>query len=438
MPLSAGDKLGPYEILASIGAGGMGEVYRARDTKLGREVPLKVLPEAFARDAERMARFQREAKVLASLNHPNVASIYGLEDSSSTRALVMELVEGPTLAERVKRGPIPMDEALGIAKQIAEALEYAHERGIVHRDLKPANVKVTNDDVVKVLDFGLAKAVGGEVTHSDGAHVSGPLRRMDNLLEEGTAYTDIKNSPTLSEIGTQAGVLLGTAAYMSPEQAKGKAVDRRADIWAFGVRIVRNADGEDDVSGRIGDGHVGDRHQGRTELVAASVEDTDPGSGSPAALLAEGPEAAIASDRRRPHFAPGSALWLARPRGRGEPATGNYDGLEASGFSGTDSSSCSRHRRSDCLASDPFAIEARHSHSDSPSARPATIGFGPTSFGTVSRWEPACLCRGTCWRRPTTDLSKGNGQFGCETRSRHGRSCRPFLFTRRPVAGVLR
>ena len=143
MTLSVGTKLGPYEILAAIGAGGMGEVYRARDSKLGRDVALKVLPEAFARDVERMARFQREAKVLASLNHPNIASIYGLEDSGSTHALVMELVEGPTLADRIKSGPIPVDEALRIAKQITEALEYAHERGIVHRDLKPANVKVT-------------------------------------------------------------------------------------------------------------------------------------------------------------------------------------------------------------------------------------------------------------------------------------------------------
>ena len=211
MELTSGNRVGPYEILAAIGAGGMGEVYRARDAKLGRDVALKVLPEAFARDAERMARFQREAKVLASLNHPNIASIYGLEDSGATHALVMELVEGPTLADRIKSGAIPIDEALRIAKQMCEALEYAHERGIVHRDLKPANVKVTNDDAVKVLDFGLAKAIAGDATSSD-----------------------ISSSPTITRMATQAGVLLGTAAYMSPEQAKGKAVDRRADIWAFG------------------------------------------------------------------------------------------------------------------------------------------------------------------------------------------------------------
>jgi eukaryotic-like serine/threonine-protein kinase len=209
MSLTSGTRLGPYEILAAIGAGGMGEVYRARDTKLGRDVALKVLPERFASDTERMARFEREAKVLASLNHPNIATIHGLEDSGTTNALVMELVEGPTLAGRIKQGPIPLQEALPIAKQICEALEYAHERGVVHRDLKPSNVKVTPDGAVKVLDFGLAKALEGDASG-----------------------IDIANSPTISRMATQAGVLLGTASYMSPEQAKAKPVDRRADIWA--------------------------------------------------------------------------------------------------------------------------------------------------------------------------------------------------------------
>ena len=226
MAIQPGSRLGPYEILAAIGAGGMGEVYRARDSKLGRDVALKVLPEAFARDAERMARFQREAKVLASLNHPNIATIHGLEDSGATHALVMELVEGPTLADRIKQGPIPIDEALRIAKQICEALEYAHERGIVHRDLKPANVKVTQDDAVKVLDFGLAKAIEGDASSMDMA-----------------------NSPTISRMATQAGVLLGTAAYMSPEQAKGKPVDRRADIWAFGCVLYEMLTGKQTFTG---------------------------------------------------------------------------------------------------------------------------------------------------------------------------------------------
>jgi len=216
MALATGSRLGPYEILAPIGAGGMGEVYRARDAKLARDVALKVLPEAFARDAERMARFQREAKVLASLNHPNIASIYGLEDSGATHALVMELVEGPTLADRIRSGPIPIDEVLRIARQMCEAVEYAHERGIVHRDLKPANVKLTSDGAVKILDFGLAKALQDGSTATDRVRVVDPLQRMEKLLEEGTAFTDIGNSPTLSEMATMPGVLLGTAAYMSP------------------------------------------------------------------------------------------------------------------------------------------------------------------------------------------------------------------------------
>jgi eukaryotic-like serine/threonine-protein kinase len=226
MPLANSTRLGPYEIVAPIGAGGMGEVYRAHDSKLGRDVALKVVPDVFARDADRMARFEREAKVLASLNHPNIASIYGLEDSGSTRALVMELVEGPTLADRIRTGPIPLDEILPIAKQIAEAVEYAHERGIVHRDLKPANVKVTAQDNVKVLDFGLAKALEGDA-----------------------ASVDIATSPTMSRMATMAGILLGTAAYMSPEQAKAKPVDRRADIWAFGCVLYEMLTGKSAFSG---------------------------------------------------------------------------------------------------------------------------------------------------------------------------------------------
>jgi serine/threonine protein kinase len=197
-----------YRITAKLGEGGMGEVWRATDTKLNREVAIKILPEVFAQDADRMARFTREAQVLASLNHPNIATIHGVEE----RALVMELVEGPTLTERIAAGPIPLDDALPIAKQIAEALEYAHERGVVHRDLKPANIKITPDGRVKVLDFGLAKALGDE-----------------------TAGRDPASSPTLTMRATMAGTLMGTAAYMSPEQARGENVVRRSDIWAFGV-----------------------------------------------------------------------------------------------------------------------------------------------------------------------------------------------------------
>jgi serine/threonine-protein kinase len=213
MAVAAGAKLGPYEILAPIGAGGMGEVYRARDAKLKRDVALKVLPEAFASDPERLARFQREAEVLASLNHPNIAHIYGVEE----RALAMELVEGAS-----PKGPMPFDEAWHIASQIAAALEYAHDKGIVHRDLKPANVKVTPEGVVKLLDFGLAKA----------------------FASHGEAPSDPENSPTITCGGTEVGVILGTAAYMSPEQARGKPVDKRADIWAFGVVLYELLTGE--------------------------------------------------------------------------------------------------------------------------------------------------------------------------------------------------
>jgi serine/threonine-protein kinase len=191
----------------------MGEVYRARDLKLDREVALKVLPDALSRDPERLARFEREAKVLASLNHPNIAQIYGVEDSGGVRALVMELVPGATLGEKIKTGGLPLTDALVIAKQIADALEAAHDRGIIHRDLKPANVMVTPDGVVKVLDFGLAAMAVAP------ASAGGP---------------DPMSSPTLT-IATQAGVIMGTAAYMSPEQAAGKPVDKRADIWSFGV-----------------------------------------------------------------------------------------------------------------------------------------------------------------------------------------------------------
>ena len=209
-----------YRVQEKIGAGGMGEVYRAYDTRLGRNVALKVLPEAFFRDTERMARFEREAKVLASLNHPNIASIYGLEESNGVRALVMELVEGPTLAARISEGRIPVEEVLTLAKQIADGLEYAHERGIVHRDLKPSNVKLTPESQVKLLDFGLAKA-----------------------LERETTEPELQDSPTLSAAATRTGVLLGTAAYMSPEQARGKRVDRRADIWAFGCLLYEMLSG---------------------------------------------------------------------------------------------------------------------------------------------------------------------------------------------------
>jgi len=202
----------------------MGEVYEATDTKLNREVALKILPESFSKDAERMARFSREAQLLASLNHPNIAAIHGLEETNGTRALVMELVQGEDLAERIAQGPIPLEEALPIALQIAEALEDAHEKGIIHRDLKPANVRITPEGKVKILDFGLAKALEDPVIAS----------------QSGAGFSQ---SPTLSMAATQAGVILGTAAYMSPEQARGKSVGKRTDIWSFGVVLYEMVTG---------------------------------------------------------------------------------------------------------------------------------------------------------------------------------------------------
>src|SRR5258706_5851392 len=237
MHLSAGTRLGPYEILSALGAGGMGEVYRARDTKLDRAVAIKILPEAFAADTERIARFQREAKTLASLNHLNIAHIHGLEESSGVRALVMELVEGEDLAQRIARGAIPVAEALPIAKQMADALEAAHEQGIIHRDLKPANIKVRPDGTVKVLDFGLAKA-----------------------MEPPASSPNVSQSPTITTPAmTQAGMILGTAAYMSPEQAKGRAADKRSDVWAFGCVLYEMLTGRrafegDDVSDTLAAG----------------------------------------------------------------------------------------------------------------------------------------------------------------------------------------
>ena len=216
MALTPGTRLGVYEITAQIGEGGMGQVYRGTDTTLGRQVAIKILPDAFASDSERLARFEREAKTLASLNHPHIAAIYGFEKSAGMHALVMELVEGDDLSQRIAQGPIPLDEALPIAKQIAEALEAAHEQGIIHRDLKPANIKVRPDGTVKVLDFGLAKA----------------------MEPTGVASPSVSQSPTITTPAmTQAGMILGTAAYMSPEQARGKPVDKRADIWAFGCVV---------------------------------------------------------------------------------------------------------------------------------------------------------------------------------------------------------
>ena len=226
MGLSSGTRLGPYEIQARLGAGGMGEVYRARDTKLRREVAIKILPEIFTSDRERLARFEREARMLAALNHPNIGAIYGVEEADGIRALVLELVEGETLAERLRKGSVPLPEALAIVRQIADALEAAHEKGIIHRDLKPANIKITPDGNVKVLDFGLARATS-----------------------DAEAGFDADEMSTITADATHAGTILGTAAYMSPEQARGKAVDKRTDIWAFGCVLYELLTGRRAFSG---------------------------------------------------------------------------------------------------------------------------------------------------------------------------------------------
>jgi eukaryotic-like serine/threonine-protein kinase len=238
MPLAVGTQLGPYEIVGALGEGGMGEVYRARDVNLGREVAVKVLPEAFASDPERVARFEREARVLASLNHPNIATIHGLERATVQSFLIMELVAGETLASRIARGRIPTDEALPLAAQIAAALEAAHEKNVVHRDLKPANIAVTPDGKVKVLDFGLAKA----------------------LADEARAI-DLSQSPTMTQGPSSSGMILGTAAYMSPEQARGKAVDKRADIWALGCVLYEMLTGKAAFTGET-----------LTDIIAAVVK----------------------------------------------------------------------------------------------------------------------------------------------------------------------
>ncbi|MGH9394691.1 MAG: protein kinase domain-containing protein, partial [Terriglobales bacterium] len=222
MPLASGTAFGAYEIVGALGAGGMGEVYRARDPRLKREVALKLLPPRLAHDAAAVERFQREAQILAGLHHPHIAAVYGFEHG----ALAMELVNGETLAERIRRGALPQEEAVALAIQIAAALEYAHESGIIHRDLKPANIKITTDDQIKVLDFGLAKALEGDL-----------------------AAADLADSPTLSRMATLAGTILGTAAYMAPEQARAKAVDRRADVWAFGAVLFEMLSGRHAFAG---------------------------------------------------------------------------------------------------------------------------------------------------------------------------------------------
>ena len=238
MPLAPGTRIGPYEVTSALGSGGMGVVYRARDTKLGRTVAIKALPELLAGDPQHVARFAREAQLLATLNHPHIAGIYGLEEDHGSRFLILEYIDGQSLAERLAAGPLPLSEALEVAVQIAGALDAAHEKGIVHRDLKPGNIMLTAAGQAKVLDFGLARA------------------------PEPAAGASAMNSPTLTFAATQAGTILGTAAYMAPEQAKGRAVDKRADIWAFGVVLFEMLSGRRPFGG-----------DSITEMIAAIIKD---------------------------------------------------------------------------------------------------------------------------------------------------------------------
>ena len=272
-----------YRITAKLGEGGMGEVYRATDERLNRDVAIKLLPESFSSDAARLARFRREAQLLASLNHPNIGQIYGLEEQDGRTAIILELVEGETLEERIERGALPAEEAQRIALQIAEALEAAHEKGIVHRDLKPANVKVTPDGTVKVLDFGLAKALDPEATQQN----------------QNPAH-----SPTLTAQATQAGIIMGTAAYMSPEQAKGEPVDKRADIWAFGVVLCEMLTGRRLFKAPTAPETLAQVLTSTPDLGVARV-DTGRDAATAASLPGARPEEPPARHRRRAHRARG-------------------------------------------------------------------------------------------------------------------------------------
>ena len=310
MALGPGISFGPYEVLARVGVGGMGEVYRARDTKLNRDVALKVLPEAFALDPERLARFRREAQVLASLNHTNIATIHGFEESDGVQALVLEYVDGPTLADRITSGRIPVDEALSIARQIADALKAAHEQGIVHRDLKPANIKLRPDDAVKVLDFGLAKMLEGQA--EAGHYVRGESSPVDRSVRLQPDLTPTITSPAM----TQMGVILGTAAYMSPEQAKGRAADTRSDVWAFGCVVYEMLTGARAFEGEDVKRHAGRRPSRRSELGNLARRRAAFDRHAAQTLSREGPHAADRGRRRRTVH-PRGARWSRRSSGRG-------------------------------------------------------------------------------------------------------------------------
>ena len=337
-------------------------MYRATDTNLGRQVAIKVLPDTFLHDPERLARFEREARTLASLNHPNIASIYGLEKADGMRGLVMELVEGPTLAERIAQGPIAIEEALPIAKQIAEALEAAHEQGIIHRDLKPANVKVRPDGTVKVLDFGLAKA----------------------LEPAGATSPGVTQSPTITSpaMMTGVGVLLGTAAYMSPEQARGKAVDKRTDVWAFGAVLYEMLTGQASLPGRRGLGRPGIGAGARARLDAAACQTLACDRQLHQTVSPQGPEAAHSRHWR--------CLSRARWRVRGRSASrGTVGGGHTAGVAPGASGCRDCHRR------------------DSPHW---PCGVEPMASRRAAIDDAVRLCA-PCWSAAPGDTAPGRGDL---------------------------
>ena len=395
-PSWIGRQLGPYAIHARLGVGGMGEVYQAHDTKLGRDVAIKVLPEAFAHDPDRLSRFQREAKMLAALNHPTIATIHGLEQSHGTSYLVMELVSGETLQQRLARkGRLPIEDALGICRQIAEALEAAHEKGIIHRDLKPANVKVTPEGKVKVLDFGLAKAFAGDGTSDDPTH-----------------------SPTLSRAATAQGVILGTAAYMSPEQARGQAVDKRTDMWAFGCVLYELLAGKQAFHGDT-----------VTEILAGVLRGEPDWSALPAATPTKVRDLlrrCLQKDKTLRMRDAGDASIeiqeaLAAPS-VGPTATGPAArGWRQAVVVGSGGSGCGCRRWARRLESEARGAlaTARHALHDHAAAGSTVSGFARRPCCGALSPDGTHLAYVAIQGGAAAALSAGNGRSGSETRSRH-------------------
>ena len=404
-----GTRLGPYQVDGPIGAGGMGEVWRATDTRLGRAVAIKLLPDAFASDPGRLARFEREAKLLASLSHPNIAGLYALEEASvdgagaPVRFLAMELVEGEDLAQRLTRGPLPVADAIDVARQVAEALEEAHDKGIVHRDLKPANVKLTPEGKVKVLDFGLAKA-----WTDDAAVGSAP---------------DLSQSPTLAHTGTAAGVILGTAPYMSPEQARGRPVDRRSDVWSFGVVLFEMLTARRLFEGETVSDTLAAVLKTAARLDAAAARNARLGLATAGALPGARPPAAPPGDRRGEDRADGRPRRATRASPR-RPRAPTADWC----FPGSSRPAPWPWRRTSRLESRPR--RRRRACCSSTSSSP-TISSSARCWATRSRSRPTARgsrswgCRARS-PRSTCARSTSRGRRCCPTRcARSSRSFRP-------------